>query len=681
MIASRPDRDTLRIDTTPEHPRRDGSRWAAATLTAVLVGVTFLTFWVITGRPLPNPDSSPALWLEPLVTMLAYGVAGALLVDRRPDLPFGWLLAGAALLIVVQVLVVPVAYDAALDGDRSPLVRWALTAGAFGFAPIAAQGLINIRFPSGRPATRWGAAGEKILIGSTGLVILGGIFGSSTLADLPTGVPGLSHPLTAGTPAGRIADAAVVFAPVVVLAGLMAGIGVVVRFFRAEGIARQQLKWRAAGVLVSLCLFPLAVTDRTPFFDTSLDAVVFVLTLVVPVLRYKLWSIDTILRRSLLYGAITAALVLAFAGLAALGALVVSRQIATPAAAAAVALCFVPLRTRTQRLVDHLFYGGRQDPYRTLRDLSHRLNAVPGGDALGSFGHAVATALRLPYVAVQRGDGTPLAAYGTPVEPLDRWPLAYDGQIEGFLVASARRGEDGFDDRDRALLSDIAGQLGIALHTRILTTELLLSRQRLVTAREEERRRLRRELHDGLGPVLTAIGLTLDAARARVDTDPDAASRHIADARQAAAQALADLRKVVHGLRPPALDDLGLAGALRSQADRLTAGAPLRVTIDADGLPQLPAAVEVAAYRTAVEAITNALRHSDGKHCRVRMTATPGTLTLQVTDNGTSTGPWLPGVGVTAMRERAAELGGTCHAAPGPGGGTVTAHFPLPETP
>ncbi|MDQ7911300.1 histidine kinase [Phytohabitans sp. ZYX-F-186] len=651
------------------------------TLAAVLVGVTFLVFWASTGRPLPNPDGSSAVWLEPLVTMIAYGVAGALLIDRRPDLPFGWLLAGAAVLTVVHVLVVPVAYAAALDGDRGPLVRWALTAGAFGFAPIAAQGLVNIRFPTGRPATLWGAVGEKILIISTALVILGGILGSSTLRDTSTGVAALSHPLTAGTAVGRAADAAIVFAPVVVLLGLMAGIGVVVRFFRAEGIARQQLKWRAVGVFVALCLFPLAVTERTPFFDTSLDAVVFVLTLVVPVLRYRLWSIDTMLRRSLLYGMITAALVVAFAALAALGALVVSRQVATPAAAAAVALCFVPLRARTQRLVDHLFYGGRQDPYRTLRDLSRRLNAVPGGDALGSFAHAAATALRLPYVAIQRADGTPVASYGTPVEPLGRWPLAYDGQIEGFLVVSARRGEDGFDDRDSALLSDIAGQIGIALHTRTLTAELLLSRQRLVTAREEERRRLRRELHDGLGPVLTAIGLTLDAARARLDTDPAAAGHHIGDARRAAAQALADLRKVVHGLRPPTLDELGLAGALRSQAEQLTAGAPLRVTIDADGLPDLPAAVEVAAYRTAVEAVTNAVRHSDGKHCHVRLTATPGTLTLQVTDDGGSAGPWLPGVGVTAMRERAAELGGSCHAAPGPDGGTVIAHFPLPETP
>jgi two-component system, NarL family, sensor kinase len=134
--------------------------------------VTFLVSWVASGRPVPNPDASPAPWLEPLVTMIAYGLAGALLIDRRPDLPFGWLLAGAAVLIVVMVLAVPPAYAAVMHGDHSAPAVWALTTGSFGFAPIAVQGLINIRFPSGCPAGRWSAVFEKVLITSTALVIL-----------------------------------------------------------------------------------------------------------------------------------------------------------------------------------------------------------------------------------------------------------------------------------------------------------------------------------------------------------------------------------------------------------------------------------------------------------------------------------------------------------------------------
>ncbi|GGM90404.1 sensor histidine kinase [Dactylosporangium sucinum] len=639
----------------------------------------FLLAWVTGGHSFPDSgDASPA-WLEPLVTMIAYGVAGALLIDRRPDLPFGWLLAVAAVLVVVQVLALPPSYEAVVHGDPSAAARWGLTVSAFGFAPIAAQGLINIRFPSGRPASRWGGLLEKVLITSTALVFLGGALSGSSLRDVAGNAPGVSHPLTAGTVVGRVADGMLVLAPVVVLLGLVAGVGVVVRFARAQGVARQQLKWRAVGVIAALALFPLAVTERLPAGSGVVDAVIFVLTLVVPVLRYRLWSIDTILRRSLAYGVITAALVVAFAAVSASAAQVVSRQVAAPVAAVAVALCFVPLRDRSQRVVDRLFYGGRQDPYGTLRNLGHRLNAVPGREALGSFAHAIATVLRLPYVAIESADGSSVASHGVAAEPLVRLPLTYEGQVEGYLVVSSRRGEDNLDDRDRDLVSDIAGQLGMALHTRTLTDELLRSRQRLVTAREEERRRLRRELHDGLGPVLTAIGLTLDAARVRIDTDPAAARQHVDDAKEAAGQAMADLRKVVHGLRPAALDDLGLVGALRAQADRLTAGSHLRFTIDAGNLPNLPAAVEVAAYRTAVEAITNVVRHSNGRHCHVRLSASAGELVLDVGDDGTSTGPWLPGVGVTAMRERAAELGGRCHAGPGPHGGTVTARFPLSE--
>ncbi|MGI5240907.1 hypothetical protein [Dactylosporangium sp. CA-139066] len=142
---------------------------------AVLVGMLFLLGWVTGGHSFPDADDASPGWLEPLVTMVAYGVAGALLIDRRPDLPSGWMLAGAAVLVVVEMLVLPPSYEAVVHGDHGAAPRWGLTVSAFGFAPIAAQGLINIRFPSGRPASRWGSLLEKVLITSTALVILGGI--------------------------------------------------------------------------------------------------------------------------------------------------------------------------------------------------------------------------------------------------------------------------------------------------------------------------------------------------------------------------------------------------------------------------------------------------------------------------------------------------------------------------
>jgi two-component system, NarL family, sensor kinase len=185
-------------------------------------------------------------------------------------------------------------------------------------------------------------------------------------------------------------------------------------------------------------------------------------------------------------------------------------------------------------------------------------------------------------------------------------------------------------------------------------------------------------LHDDLGPVLTAVGLNLDVARTRLTDDPDAAARHLSDAKEANAQALVDIRRVVQGLRPPALDDLGLVGALQAQAKRMR-GADVDVDVEAGDLPPLPAAVEVAAFRIAVEALTNAVRHGNARHCRIRLTASSdGDLVVDVHDDGHFSGPWVPGVGLTGMRERAAELGGALSAGPTTDGAAVTARLPLP---
>lgn len=663
------------IATQSSSVRYDASRWAAVTLAAVLLGVVFLVAWALAGRSMPAAHGDLPAWLDPLVTIVSYGVAGALLLDRRPDLPFGWLLAGVAVLLVVAVVVGFPAADAIAGGDRGVLARWALTPLTFAFLTVAVQGLINVRFPSGRPATRAGAALEVAIVAGTGLVLIGGFLGGS-MGGVVDAAPELDHPLTGGTAIGRLGDALVMIAPVVVLLGLLAGVGVVWRYVRAKGLPRQQLKWRAAGVVLALAMFPLAVTERLGPLSV-LDSPLFVLTLVIPVLRYRLWAIDTIVRRSIAYAVVTAVLVLGYVAATAATARVVSERVGAPIAAVLVAMAFGPLSRRVQRLVDRLFYGDRSDPYRTLRELGRQLSAVPHGDVLGSLVQSIATSLRLPYVAVERGDGTTLAAHGV-AGPVRRWPLTYEQHAEGFLVASPRRGEDTFDDRDADLLRDVAEHVGVAVHAAGLTTELLRSRQRLVTAREEERRRLRRDLHDGLGPVLTAVGLNLDAARARLASDRDAAQQHLTEAKEATGHALADLRRLVHDLRPPALD-LGLAAALRAQLDRLQAGSVLSINVDAQELPELPAAVEVAAFRIAVEAVTNAVRHSGGRHCCVRLTVAGDELVLHVQDDGTSSRRWTPGIGLTAMGERTAELGGTLRAGPAPSGGaTVTATFPLP---
>ena len=523
------------------------------------------------------------------------------------------------------------------------------------------------------------------------LAFVAGVLGDYklTVVRADSTVEQVGNPITGGTAIGRYAAALNVVVPVVILLGLVAGIGVPRRAWTARGIERYQLRWRAFGVVVSLILFPLAVSQVLPTLVDVFDGLFFVMTLAIPVLRYRLWPIDTVIRRSATYAVVTIAVGGGFAAIAAIGTAIASERVGYTLAAAAAAVTFAPVRGYSQRLVDQFFYGKRDDPYQALSELGRRLAAVAvPGAVLPVVVSAVAGSLRLPYVAIERpGDGSVLAASSVPAKSRDvraeRWPLSYQGVTVGTLVACPRSGEEAFDPRDLAVLTEIARQSGAAVRAEALTADLLDSRQRLVSAREEERRRLRRDLHDGLGPLLTGIGLNIDAARARAGRASSASAGAdlgllLGRAKEATAQAIADLRGIVNGLRPSALDDLGLAGAIAAHIQRLTKGTEVQVSFEADLPPYLPAAVEVAMFRIAIEAISNVVRHAGAHTCQVRLGAeTDGQLVVEVCDEGAGTRTWAASVEMLAMRERSAEVGATLTAGPTADGGRVRACFPL----
>jgi len=261
-----------------------------------------------------------------------------------------------------------------------------------------------------------------------------------------------------------------------------------------------------------------------------------------------------------------------------------------------------------------------------------------------------------------------------------RVPLTSSGEHVGDLVIAPRRPGETFNQADRRLLAGLAHHAGAAVHAADLTTQLQRSRERLVTAREEERRRIRRDLHDGLGPVLAGIAMQLDAARRLTRRDQDAAGQLLQHLREQTQAAIADIRRLVYDLRPPALDDLGLTGALAQHAASCSAPGGLQVSINTGpGLPALPAAAEVAAYRIATEAVTNVTRHAGARTATVKLTAGDGVLQVEVTDDGRGVSPvHRAGVGLASMRERAEELGGSCTLLPRPGGGSILfARLPL----
>jgi signal transduction histidine kinase len=425
-------------------------------------------------------------------------------------------------------------------------------------------------------------------------------------------------------------------------------------------------------------------------------------SIAVALLRYRLWDVDLLISRTLLYGLLTASVVGTYAlVVGALGGLlrVEGSPTVSLLAAGLVAVLFQPLRERLQRGVNRLLFGERDDPYAVLSRLGRRLGATLAPEAvLPAVVATVRDALKLPYAAVtlRREDGPSVAAAaGEPVADPLRLPLLHRGEPVGELVVGPRGPGEGWSPADRRLLEDVASQAGAAVHAvrltadlQRLTADLQAARERLVMAREEERRRLRRDLHDDLAPTLASLGLTAATAQELLGADPAAAAGLLAEMHTGLRAAVGDVRRLAYELRPPTLDELGLVAAVRERAaqhDGRGAGlggtepGRLRVLVEApESLPALSAAVEVAAYRIVQEALTNVARHAGARTCRVRL-GLDEALLVEVVDDGAG----LPsdrrvGVGIVAMRERAAELGGTCLVEALARGGTrVVARLPL----
>lgn len=480
-------------------------------------------------------------------------------------------------------------------------------------------------------------------------------------------------------------------------------IGLVAQFHRYRRVStplqRQQVKWVVFGTTLGLLLN--YVTYLPVLFFPTLGKVVLLrwldifvyehfflcipLSIGIALLRYRLWDIDIIVNRTLVYGVLTVSIValyiLVVVGLGTVFQAQGNLGIAL-LATGLVAVLFQPARNWLQRLVNRLMYGERDDPYRVISRLGQRLEATLAPEAvLPTIVETVAQALKLPYAAMhlQQGEEAFTAAiYGSARGDLVRLPLMYQHEAVGELVLAPRAPGEHFSRADRALLEDVARQAGAAAHAvqltaglKRLTVDLQHERERLVTAREEERRRLRRDLHDGLGPQLASLTLRLETARNRLGRNP-LADRLLADLAQRTQATVAEIRRLVYALRPPALDELGLVSALRELT--LQYSEQVAISLDApDGLPELSAAVEVAIYRIAQEALTNAVRHAQALRCELTLVLDEesGVLTLSIQDDGCGLPPSRGvGVGLVSMRERAEELGGTWSIAPVESGGT-----------
>src|SRR5215212_3663587 len=650
---------------------------AASPILALLNGRTLGQIFMAGGGP-------PILSLATLT--VSFSVVGALITSQRPENPIGWIFLAVGFFYgllnagdeyaIYALLTNPGSLP--LGAEASWLMQWVWAPG-LGLILV----FLPLLFPNGRPPShRWRP------VGWLGGLSIGLISVLASIVLWPDKGPALVRPEGAaeeGTSHALFVVVEFVAFPMMLLAGLGAVISLFVRFRRARGDERQQIRWFASAAALTLLCIP--VFEVLQIAGSGLPEAIAALAslLVVPsipvatgiaILRHHLYDIDLLINRTLVYGALSVIVV----GLYVLvvGALSALLQVqgqaqgslfASLLATGLVAVLFAPLRDRLQRAVNRLMYGHRDDPYKVLSGLGERLETTLAPNAvLPTIVESVARALKLPYAAIAlkrsaEGEPVKVAEYGKKGagEPLVV-PLGYQQETVGGLILSPRSPGESFGKSDLRLLGDLARQVGVAAHAVRLATELQRSRERLVTAREEERKRLRRDLHDGVGPQLAALTLKLETARNLLSHDPKTAAL-MAELSERARATVSDVRRSVRALRPPALDELGLVPALREGAAHYAQNG-LRISVEApESLPPLPAAVEVATYHIAQEAMTNVVRHAGASKCSVRIALDEeaDVLHLEVEDDGRGLGEeQKAGVGTHSMRERAEELGGRC---------------------
>ena len=494
-----------------------------------------------------------------------------------------------------------------------------------------------------------------------------------------------------------------------ILSGIMAQ---TVRYWRvSNSTERLQTKWVVFGTAIGVGgyvitrLLTLFLSDPNGrdllinlalFIFSTLFILLLPISISIAVVRYRLWDINPIINRALVYGMLSASTIAFY--IFAVGFFSNYFQqskanfILSFLATGVIAFLFEPLRERLQRAVNRLMYGERDDPSTVLMRLSQRLDSALAPDTvLQSIVETVAQTLRLPYAAItlnlEAQESRIVASSGLPRAELIHVPLNYQTERVGELLLAPRGAGESFSTADMNLLNIIAQQAGTAVHTARLTDELRQlnealqqSRERLVTAQEEERRRLRRDLHDGVGPTLASLTQRLDTAADFVGSNPLKSIQLLHELKGQVKGTVAEIRRLVYALRPPVLDEFGLASAIQEHVAPYAGPNGLQVTFDVtEPMPPLPAAVEVAAYRIAMEAFTNIVNHAEASICHLTLRIENNFLLLTVSDNGRGIRPNNHvGVGLTSMHERASELGGECTIENISAGGTrISARLPI----
>ncbi|MBE1587970.1 sensor histidine kinase [Nonomuraea angiospora] len=664
-----------------EKPAR-GARVASVTMAVVSPALTVVALLVWAGLPdawTPERTVSPQT-----AAALTFPAVGAFLIFHRPRLNLAWLMCAGGLAAAVSDFAQAMMFHAAAGGDLL-LAGYLRLPAQLGWAVcgVTLTMVLPLYSPDGRlPSPRWRLA---LALGAASITadFLRAVF---RVPPPPGSYPYpqvIPNPLQIPALAPYTATVSAIAWTGIYVAMTLSALSLTVRLRHADSVTRRQIGWPLlafAGYIVFLVVAAFLPGFAWIAFGW---AALIPVAMAFSVMRYRLYGIDTVISRAFVAAGVVAVVSAVYFGAGALSGLLVSGygQVAGIAAALFAGAFFQPLRRALQRAVDRLLYGAVGDPGLLAERLTQAVRRGDPAKALTSVVSVLRDGLAVEGVAVEVADGEPRYVENGRVGPDSREvPLIWHGERVGRLLVGPpgpRRFPAAHNERVLATLTPYAADVAHAVR---MAADLQRSRERILTTREEERRRLRRDLHDGLGQTLSAMAMTINMARLSLKKSPEAADELLRELHTGMGAVTGDIRELVYGLRPPALDDLGLVRAIGDLAGQ--SPPPAEVEVQGD-LSELPAAVEVAVYRIIQEALTNVRRHAQASSCRIVLQRERSVLRVLIADDGKG----LPeehraGVGLGSMRERAAELGGICVVGGEPGAGTrVEVMLPLLTAP
>jgi signal transduction histidine kinase len=664
--------------------------WVLASIIVVLLGAALVFLLLAFDTPMPAETFGFRGW--GLILATAFGAAGLLIASRVPANPIGWILLLAGTGTALQELATQYSlyglYDAPGAVPRPDIAAWIVEWIWIPYIYTVAF-VIPFVYPTGRlPSPRWRpvfAAGlVAAAVGTACFALVPGPLDSTPVAINPFGIEGAAW-------IGVLGNVVMLFFAV----GLLAALGSIgVRYRRSRGDERQQLKWLLLALSLLICAFLVGV----PYWTlggpgVSLDPVedVVVLALIsIPVsigfaiLKYRLYDIDVVIKKTVVYAVLALLLfVLGVVPAWAIGGLVVdatgSGEYSWLLAGLVIGVSIWPLRRLATRIADRIVFGIRATPYEVLTVFSSRVaETYAAEDVLARMAQVLGEAVGADTSTVWLGTGERARAVATwpsdaetdralPDSAID---VRHQGATLGALSVEMPPRDPMTPAKER-LIRDLAGQAGLVLRNAALIEDLKASRQRLVAAQDEERRRLERNIHDGAQQQLVALAVKLRLADTFVGRDDARVHGVLAELQDEASRTLEDLRDLARGIYPALLADKGLGAALESQARKI----PMPVSVATDGIGRYAQEAEAAVYFSVLEALQNVAKYANASGVVVRLEHANGSLRFEVQDDGIGFDPVVAsrGTGLQGIADRLAALGGELMVRSAPGAGTTIA--------